>query len=99
MNYLNLQKTIDFQPKVTKDMGKDTLYSSKEKSTKKNFNPEHLCPNSRTPTFVKKKIFTKSQNIHSTLHIHIGDLNTTPSPIIRSLKQKLKQDTVRLTEV
>ena len=51
-------------------MGKDTLYSSKEKSTKRNFNPEHLWPKFKD-THIWKKNFNKPQNTHSTLHIHI----------------------------
>ena len=79
-------------------MGKDTSYSSKEKSTKMMFQFNIYAAKVRAPTFVKET-FLKFKS-HLEFHILIvGNFSTLHSPMDRTSKWKLNREIMKLTDI
>jgi exonuclease III len=89
---------IDFQPKVIKETKRRTSYSSKIKFFQDELSILNIyVPNARASTFIKETT-SKAQSTYCTSHNNSGRLSPLSS-MDRPWKQKLKRDTVKLTEV
>jgi hypothetical protein len=57
-----ISNKLIFNQKLSQRVGKDTLYSSKQESTKKD--SQFYAPSARVPTFIKKKTLPKLKGYH-----------------------------------
>lgn len=91
-----ISNKIDIASNLSKEMGKNTSDPSKEISTKRNFNSEHLYFKWKV-THICKRSVTKLQTHIDHHTIIAGDFSVPLLPMEISWKQKLNRNTVKLT--